>query len=298
MIVDDSRVARLALARRLGARGIEVVSVASGADALRKLQDTRPDAIFMDYMMPEMDGLEACRAIVNNPKTSSIPVIMTTSNDTPEFRKRGVASGARGFLSKGLEDRELDNVLDSVVESAAEQKITGGMEMETGRVEIDEKTLSMIRDQAINAARKASEEYFTSQLPGLEEQVIQVAESAARQVAAPAGERSLTGSANIDELKVLRERIDNIYSDKQLRSIVQRVVREESGGSGGGSRAPDRREVPSRSGFGRFVRTVLILVILIAIAGAAIVYGLPDSPLAAQIQEAILQIMAVTTTST
>jgi CheY-like chemotaxis protein len=281
-----------------------VVSVASGADALRKLQDIRPDVIFMDYMMPEMDGLEACRAIVNNPATAAIPVIMTTSNDTPEFRKRGVASGARGFLSKGLEDRELDNVLDSVADSGVQPGVSKGATMENNRVELNEQTLAMIRDQATNAARRASEEYFTGQLPGLEEQVIRVAETAAlNAVAGKAASGASSSTSNLDGelLRVLQKRIDNLPNDKQLRAAIARMIREESVASDTvdhtrqrAMRSGSASSAPS-SGFGRWVRRLLILAVLLGAAYVIIVTAFPDTPLAIQLQafvDSLLQRMA------
>lgn len=268
-----------------------MVSVASGADALRKLQDTRPDVIFMDYMMPEMDGLEACRAIVNNPVTASIPVIMTTSNDTPEFRKRGIASGASGFLSKGLEDRELDNVLDSVTDKTGSlRESTKGVAVDTTRVELDEQTLKLIRDQAINAARRASEEYFTGQLPGLEEQVIQVAENAARKAVAgiaPASGQAPGAGAGDAAIAELESRLNNIFNEKQLRSVVQRLIREEAGRSGTMSTTSGRSERHGPSGFGRFMRSLLILILLIAAAYAVIVMGFPESTLANHVESMV-----------
>ncbi|GJL81735.1 MAG: hypothetical protein DHS20C01_13690 [marine bacterium B5-7] len=240
----------------------------------------------MDYMMPEMDGLETCRAIVNNPAIASIPVIMTTSNDTPEFRKRGVASGASGFLSKGLEDRELDNVLDSAADRRPELEKTGGTTMQTGRVELTEQTLSMIRDQAMNAARRASEEYFTGQLPGLEEQVIQVAETAARRVMA--GQSAGGNPADGDALLSMQERVDNLHNDTQLRAVIAKMVREERSTTSGRANSRTRSDVEksaakqkrSGSGIGRFIRNSLVLLLLLIIAYAVIVLGYPETELA------------------
>lgn len=262
----------MALARRLGARGIEVISVASGADALRKLQDVRPDVVFMDYMMPEMDGLECCSAIVNNSSTSDIPVIMTTSNDTPEFRKRGVSSGASGFLSKGLEDRELDNVLDGVSGAKIDQRAAGGA-MATGISELSAETLALIRDQAINAARKASEEYFTGQLPGLEEQVVKVAESAARRVGGG-------GEARVDEYAELRDRLDNIERDPQFKAMVAKLISEQGPiFYGTAAHANQGYETQNKgSSIGRLFKWLIILAILVAVAYWALVIFMPGHP--------------------
>jgi len=296
LIVDDSRVARLALARRLGARGIEVVSVASGADALRKLQETHPDVIFMDYMMPEMDGLEACRAIVNNPATASVPVIMTTSNDTPEFRKRGVASGASGFLSKGLEDRELDNVLDSVTGLNLDQSVGGTMEAQAAK--LDDETLAWIRDQAINAARKASEEYFTSQLPGLEEQVVTVAENAARKVAGGVGGDQGGGQAASLDMQQLEGQLGSMLSEPKMRQVISQIVREESGGATKAPAAPAAASVAAMpaprkgGGFGRFIKLLFSLIVLLVIAYFVLTMFFAHLPITAMVEGWVSMVMA------
>ncbi len=245
----------------------------------------------MDYMMPEMDGLEACRAIVNNPATASIPVIMTTSNDTPEFRKRGVASGARGFLSKGLEDRELDNVLDSVAESKTEQP--GGASVEGQKTEVSAEMLAMVRDQAINAARRASEEYFTGQLPGLEEQVVQVAENAARAVLSGQGGKPAPG-VDPGELDDIRQRIDGIQKDPALRAMIAGAVREELAGSrrkGASAEPPPVATVSSapetrRSGGSRIGR-LFTLLLLVVVVYQVLVTFFADVPMVANVQQLV-----------
>ncbi len=236
----------------------------------------------MDYMMPEMDGLEACQAIVNNPVTSTIPVIMTTSNDTPEFRKRGVSSGAAGFLSKGLEDTELDNVLDTVTDARIDKR--AGDTMAIGKAEISDETLAWIRDQAINAARKASEEYFTGQLPGLEEQVVKVAESAARKAAGgKTGGALTTGAGTEREMKALQQRMDNLHKDKQLRSVIGKMVREE----GAIFSKVDSAQVAEtkRSGFGKFLGILLTLVVLLVVTFFVLTMFFPDLPITAMIEQ-------------
>ncbi len=273
------------------------MSVASGADALRKLQDTRPDVIFMDYMMPEMDGLEACQAIAGNPATSTIPVIMTTSNDTPEFRKRGVSSGARGFLSKGLEDRELDNVLDSVARPVPEAQAEPAKSAPAApaRLQIDDQTLALIRDQAINAARRASEEYFTGQLPGLEEQVIQVAEVAARKAVggmSAGGGSPAGGAVGAEHVAMLQRRLDNLHNDRQLRATIQKIMREEAAAPAGAPRQPRHRASARPSGFGRFVRNLLVFAVLLVAAYAAVIMVFPDTPLAAWLQDLTRDLVA------
>lgn len=119
LIVDDSRVARFTLAKLLKARGIEVDMADSGAQAIEYLQSMQPDVVFMDYMMPEMNGLEATQAITGNPSTASVPVVFCTGNDTPEDRKLAMDHGASSFLTKSAGEQEMDSVLASLSQESA-----------------------------------------------------------------------------------------------------------------------------------------------------------------------------------
>ena len=79
LIVDDSKSARLVLKRMLIEFALDVDTVESAIDALTYLKDHQPDVIFMDHMMPGMDGFEAIKHIKINPKTAVIPIMMYTS---------------------------------------------------------------------------------------------------------------------------------------------------------------------------------------------------------------------------
>jgi CheY-like chemotaxis protein len=111
LVVDDSRLARVSLSRMLERRGFEVDGVESGEEALAYLETHTPEVVFMDYMMPQMSGHEATRAITGNPATAGVPVVMCTSQDTPEDRAEAERSGARGFITKPASDQDLDEVL-------------------------------------------------------------------------------------------------------------------------------------------------------------------------------------------
>ena len=81
LIVDDSKSARLFLARVLENYDIDVDSAESAEAAIDYLGSNRPDVIFMDHLMPGMDGLQAVQAIKNNPLTATIPIMMYTSQE-------------------------------------------------------------------------------------------------------------------------------------------------------------------------------------------------------------------------
>lgn len=115
LIVDDSRSARHVLKRQLKQQGLTVDEVESAEDALQYLLYNRPHAIFMDHMMPGMDGLQAVRIIKGNPATDLIPIVMFTSKEGGEiYLAQARALGAAGVLPKQIDSSDLESVLDSL----------------------------------------------------------------------------------------------------------------------------------------------------------------------------------------
>src|SRR4029453_5393847 len=76
----------------------------SGPEALRKVEEEKPDIILLDVMMPGMDGFEVCQRIKSNPATAPLPVIMVTALDQVSDRVQGLESGADDFLTKPVND--------------------------------------------------------------------------------------------------------------------------------------------------------------------------------------------------
>ncbi len=115
LVVDDSRLARVALSKLLMRRGMDVDTAECGNDALRYLSEASPDVVFLDYMMPDMDGFQAAEAINRLRGDRAVPLVMYTSQDTAEDRQRASTLGICGFLSKPTSDDRLDAVLDQVM---------------------------------------------------------------------------------------------------------------------------------------------------------------------------------------
>ena len=119
LVVDDSKVAHLTLRKLLLERGIEVDWVGSGEDCAKYLETKTPDIVFMDVMMPGMDGFETTRAITGLHPKDSAPIIMCSANATEEDKRDARESGAVGFLSKPYTPAQLDEVLRMVSEGTA-----------------------------------------------------------------------------------------------------------------------------------------------------------------------------------
>jgi len=114
LIVDDSRSARVVLKKMLETHQLAVDTVESAEDALSYLSGNRPDVIFMDHLMPGMDGFEAVVAIKNNPDTATIPIMMYTSQEGEVYVGQARALGAVGVLPKQVEPVEVSKVLQSL----------------------------------------------------------------------------------------------------------------------------------------------------------------------------------------
>ncbi len=107
LAVDDQPHNLRLLVALLNARGYEVVTAASGAEALEKIGSERPDLVLLDVIMPNMSGYEVCKKIRENPATGVLPVVMITALDPAEERVKGLEAGADDFLSKPINQPEL-----------------------------------------------------------------------------------------------------------------------------------------------------------------------------------------------
>jgi CheY-like chemotaxis protein len=111
LVVDDSKSARVILSRMLEKYDIDVDMAESAEQAIDYLRHDRPDAIFMDHLMPGMDGLQAVQAIKGNPQTAMIPIMMYTSQEGELYVGQARALGAMGVLPKQVRPVDVSKVL-------------------------------------------------------------------------------------------------------------------------------------------------------------------------------------------
>lgn len=114
LVVDDSRSARYILQRLLERQKIYTDSVSSAHEALSYLREYRPDVVFMDDMMPGMEGQEAIGRLAANPVTANIPIIMYTGRDYHEICAVPLHDNVIGVLSKPFTPQDIDALLDKL----------------------------------------------------------------------------------------------------------------------------------------------------------------------------------------
>ena len=107
MVIDDSRTIRRTAQMLLGEAGCEVITASDGFDALAKIVDHQPSIIFVDVLMPRLDGYQTCALIKNNQMFRHTPVIMLSSKDGLFDKARGRIVGSEQYLTKPFTREEL-----------------------------------------------------------------------------------------------------------------------------------------------------------------------------------------------
>ena len=107
MVIDDSKTIRRTAETLLKKAGCEVLTATDGFEALSIIADNHPDLIFVDIMMPRLDGYQTCALIKNNKDFKQTPVIMLSSKDSLFDRARGRVVGSDQYLTKPFTKDEL-----------------------------------------------------------------------------------------------------------------------------------------------------------------------------------------------
>jgi len=119
LIVDDMPDARTLLRILLSKKGsYAVLEAADGREALNQAQQHAPDLIILDYMMPDLDGVEVIKALRTNSKTAHIPIIMLTARIDYAARDRAIEAGANCFMNKPLKPLELLQETQRLIEES------------------------------------------------------------------------------------------------------------------------------------------------------------------------------------
>ncbi len=116
MVIDDSNTIRRSAEIFLMQAGCQVILAENGFDALAKIADHQPDLIFVDIMMPRLDGYQTCAIIKRNPKFAAVPVIMLSSKDGLFDKARGRLVGSEDYLTKPFTKDQLLRACEQHIE--------------------------------------------------------------------------------------------------------------------------------------------------------------------------------------
>jgi len=107
LVVDDSPTERFYLSDLLARKGYKVITAANGDEAFAKIRAERPSLVLMDVVMPGQSGYQLTRALVRDPETQQIPIVICTSKSNETDRIWGLRQGARDYLTKPVRPEEL-----------------------------------------------------------------------------------------------------------------------------------------------------------------------------------------------
>ena len=103
LVVEDEDNIAIALEYLVTREGYAHDRIATGAGALRRIRETRPDLVLLDVMLPEVSGFEICHGVRGDPALASVRILMMTARGSVSERRKGMELGADGFISKPFE---------------------------------------------------------------------------------------------------------------------------------------------------------------------------------------------------
>ncbi|MAT85020.1 MAG: pilus assembly protein PilG [Gammaproteobacteria bacterium] len=115
LVIDDSKTIRRSAENLLTKEGYDVITATDGFDALAKIADSRPEIIFVDIMMPRLDGYQTCALIKNNSEFKATPVVMLSSKDGLFDKAKGRIVGSDRYITKPFSKEELLGTIRTLV---------------------------------------------------------------------------------------------------------------------------------------------------------------------------------------
>jgi twitching motility two-component system response regulator PilG len=125
VLIDDSNTIRRSGEIFLSQAGCQVILAEDGFDGLSKVVDTKPDIVFVDVMMPRLDGYQTCALIKNHREYKDTPVVMLTSKDSLFDRARGKLVGSDQYLTKPFSKKSLIETVIAQIQHRQEENTHG-----------------------------------------------------------------------------------------------------------------------------------------------------------------------------
>ncbi|NBS49700.1 MAG: DNA-binding response regulator [Verrucomicrobia bacterium] len=142
LVVEDEKDVRDMLRLNLKAGGFDVLEAHNGAEGLAIAKAELPSVVILDLMMPEMSGMEVCRALRRNPATSRIPILMLTAKSTEVDKVAGLEVGADDYVTKPFSPRELLLRVRAVARRQPDQGVAKPTPIRAGSIGLDRATMT------------------------------------------------------------------------------------------------------------------------------------------------------------
>ena len=142
LIVEDEKDVREMLRLNLKVGGFDVLEAQNGAEGLAIAKAELPSVVILDLMMPEMSGMEVCRALRRNPATSRIPILMLTAKSTEGDKVAGLEVGADDYVTKPFSPRELLLRVRAVARRQPDQGVSKPAPVKAGGIELDRSSMT------------------------------------------------------------------------------------------------------------------------------------------------------------
>jgi CheY-like chemotaxis protein len=218
-LVDDSKSARIVLSRMLKKSGFDGVEMAeSGEEALQRLKSLTPDAIFVDFLMDGMDGLETITEIKKDSRFDTTPIVMCTANEGDQYVRAAVNHGALGILAKPPTEESLGEIIELIEQHQQEvaTEAEAAVEPPAAAAELPEPPAEVVMGGlSEDDVRRITQEVSTQNVvPAARQVAEQVAREAAQQAIAASLEQSLEG-------------LVNDYLDQKLGTVVSELVNQK-----------------------------------------------------------------------
>jgi len=146
LLVEDEPAQRELLAYNLEAEGFDVIAADNGEDGLILVDENDPDLIVLDWMMPQLSGIEVCRRLKSNSKTRQIPVVMLSARAEEVDRVRGLETGADDYVVKPYSVTELMARVKAHLRRIRAAAV--GDRLEYGDIMLDPETHKVFRSQS------------------------------------------------------------------------------------------------------------------------------------------------------
>lgn len=116
LVVDDEELTRRMLSAFLKLNGLNCIEAEDGLEALEKAVKFNPDAVILDVMMPQMDGITVCKKLRANPATVNIPIIILSGQSHINAEGEGLEAGANAYMRKPMDPKEMLRLLTDLMD--------------------------------------------------------------------------------------------------------------------------------------------------------------------------------------